>query len=102
MTDISKHPILQECYELCVAIEECGASEKLTEASMKASNLLESIDSLIANKSLKTDADDACPKCGGTGEVEYYHDAGDHFSMNAAPNSEWRKKACPECSHRTA
>jgi len=63
MTDISKHPILQECYELCVAIEECGASEKLTEASMKASALLESVDSLIANNKMQSDADRGCPRC---------------------------------------
>jgi hypothetical protein len=45
--DISRHPILKEAYDLCEAIEDCGASEKLTEASIKAGKLMESIDKLL-------------------------------------------------------
>lgn len=47
MADISKHPLLKECYELCLAIEKCGASPELTDASMKASNLMRSIEALV-------------------------------------------------------
>ena len=38
-----------------------------------------------------------CKKCGGSGEVDYYHDAGDHFGANKAPYSEWRKRPCDKC-----
>lgn len=48
MTDISKHPLLKQCYEVIQAIEECGASEKLTEAVTKAGKLLEAIDLHLA------------------------------------------------------
>lgn len=48
MTDISKHPLLKQCYEVCIAIEECGASEKLTDASSLAGDLLTSIDLALA------------------------------------------------------
>lgn len=47
MTDISKHPLLKECYDLCLAIEKCGASPELTDASMKASNLMRGIEALV-------------------------------------------------------
>ena len=53
MVDIAKHPILKQCYEVLDAIEDCGASEKLTEASIKASDLLSSLDALITNKSIE-------------------------------------------------
>ena len=42
---------------------------------------------------------DICPKCDGTGEIEYYHDAGDHFGGGTAPGSEWRTKPCPKCNN---
>jgi len=35
-----------------------------------------------------------CSKCGGTGTVLYYHDAGDHFGAGSSPYSEWREKPC--------
>jgi len=44
MTDISSHPLLQQAYDLCQAIEECGASVQLTQAVGRASELLRSID----------------------------------------------------------
>lgn len=47
MTDINKHPLLRQVYELGLAIEECGASEKLTVASLKASALMEAIDKMV-------------------------------------------------------
>jgi hypothetical protein len=52
MIDISKHPILTKCYEVMLAIEECGCNEKVTEASLKADELLNQIDKLINNKDL--------------------------------------------------
>lgn len=44
MVDISKHHLLRQCYELCHAIEECGASPALTAAVTKCSALLNAID----------------------------------------------------------
>lgn len=44
MTDISKHPLLRQAHEVCIAIEQCGASPQLTDAVIKASNLLKSLD----------------------------------------------------------
>lgn len=47
MTDISKHPLLRQAYEVCIAIEHCGASPQLTEAVTKASDLLKSLDDYL-------------------------------------------------------
>lgn len=44
MVDISKHPLLKQCCDLCQAIEECGASEKLTKAVIMCSELMENLD----------------------------------------------------------
>jgi hypothetical protein len=44
MVDILKHPLITQAYEVCHAIEECGASEKLTAAVVKASALMYAID----------------------------------------------------------
>lgn len=44
MVNISKHPILKECYELCGLIEDCGASEELTKAVVACGDLMENID----------------------------------------------------------
>ena len=38
--EVASNPIVNEAYNLCLAIEECGASDKLTEASTKAGALL--------------------------------------------------------------
>ena len=35
-----------------------------------------------------------CKKCNGSGKIEYYHDAGDHFGGGTAPNSGWETKDC--------
>lgn len=43
MVDISKHHLLRQCYELCHAIEECGASPALTAAVTNCSALLNAI-----------------------------------------------------------
>ncbi len=48
MTDISKHPLLKQAYEVCLAIEECGASDELTRASVLASALMDGIDQMIS------------------------------------------------------
>lgn len=44
--DIGKHPLLKQCYELCLAIERCGASLELTDAVTKASALMVEIEKL--------------------------------------------------------
>ena len=43
-----------------------------------------------------------CYNCEDTGYEDYYHDAGDHFSMNASPFSEWRKRPCRKCKRGKA
>jgi len=48
--DISKHEILKKHYELCQAIEACYASEELTTASSKASQLTFDIEKLIKSE----------------------------------------------------
>ena len=47
MVDISKHPILRQIYELCLAIEACGASTELTNAVALASALNAPAEALI-------------------------------------------------------
>ena len=47
MTDISCHPLLKQAYDVCQAIEQCGASVQLTHAVCKASNLLRAIDEYL-------------------------------------------------------
>lgn len=47
MTNISRHPLLKQAYEVCLAIEECGASVPLTNAVTKASALLRDIDKAL-------------------------------------------------------
>lgn len=47
MTDISRHPLLTQAYEVCQEIEKCGASPELTAAVSKASALLQSLDTFI-------------------------------------------------------
>ena len=41
--DISKHPLIKQAYEVCQAIEKCGASPELTDAVTKASALMQGI-----------------------------------------------------------
>lgn len=40
---IDKHHLLTQAYEVCLAIEGCGASHQLTEASTKACALMDAI-----------------------------------------------------------
>lgn len=47
MTNITRHPLLQQAYEVCLAIEECGASVELTNAVTKASTLLRDLDKIL-------------------------------------------------------
>lgn len=47
MVDISKHPLYKQIYELCQAIEVCGASPQLTNAVSLASDLYKSVDALL-------------------------------------------------------
>lgn len=41
--DISKHPLIKQAYEVCQAIEKCGASPELTDAVTKACALMQGI-----------------------------------------------------------
>lgn len=47
MTDISSHPLLQQAYGVCRAIEKCGASVQLTAAVGQASDLMHAIDKYL-------------------------------------------------------
>ena len=48
MVDISKHPLLSECYELCAAIELLPASRQQTDLTVQASALLQSLANVLA------------------------------------------------------
>jgi hypothetical protein len=43
MIDISKHELVKQAYELCLAIEKLPASKEQTEAAILATELLSSI-----------------------------------------------------------
>ena len=47
MTNLAKHPLLMDCYNVCQAIEACGASPELTNAVSKASDLMRGIEALV-------------------------------------------------------
>lgn len=47
MTDISKHKLIKDAYEVCQAIEKCGASVELTDAVSKASQLMHDLAEFI-------------------------------------------------------
>ena len=47
MPNINKHPITQKIYELCLAIEACGASPELTHAVCLTNDLHAPVDKLI-------------------------------------------------------
>ncbi|UZD96259.1 DUF2829 domain-containing protein [Pseudomonas corrugata] len=47
MTNITRHPLLQQAYDVCQAIEQCGASVPLTHVVTKASTLLADLDRFI-------------------------------------------------------
>lgn len=47
MTDISRHSLLKQAYDVCQEIEKCGASPQLTSAVTKASDLLRALDAYI-------------------------------------------------------
>ena len=47
MSDILKHPLLGQAYRLGLAIEQCGASEELTNASVLSSDLMRGIEVLV-------------------------------------------------------
>jgi hypothetical protein len=53
--NINKHPILLQAYEVCLAIEKCVACVPVTEASIKASALGESIEKLIDAHAVEND-----------------------------------------------
>jgi hypothetical protein len=50
MTQIGKYPLVDKAYNVCLAIEECGASEKLTEAVTLASELMRDLESFCENQ----------------------------------------------------
>lgn len=51
--NLSKHPLLKQCYDVMQAIEMCGASPALTAAVIKAGELLESIDKQLHPENYK-------------------------------------------------
>lgn len=47
MTDITRHPLIKQAYDVCQAIEACGASIELTAAVTKASALMVALDKAL-------------------------------------------------------
>jgi hypothetical protein len=45
--NIKKHHILEQCYNLSRSIEECGASEKLTQSVIKVSDLMIGVEKIV-------------------------------------------------------
>jgi hypothetical protein len=45
--NLYKHPILRQGYNVMQAIEECGASEKLTKAVIMAGKLMDEVEKLV-------------------------------------------------------
>lgn len=54
MTNITRHPLLQQAYDVCIAIEQCGASVELTNAVTKASSLMHDLDKFIPQTPIET------------------------------------------------
>ena len=70
MTNITRHPLIQQAYDVCQAIEACGASVELTNAVTKASDLMRAIDAYIPVKAGPFDFDSShkmadSPQLGG-------------------------------------
>ena len=57
MTDISRHPLLKQAFEVCQAIEQCGASPELTRAVGRASDLMRALDAHLKNYDQKEPID---------------------------------------------
>jgi hypothetical protein len=57
--NINRHPLIKQAFDLIQAIEECGASEKLTLAVVMAGDLMTAIDKFIDRYEL-----DKCNSCG--------------------------------------
>lgn len=57
--NIDRHPLIKQSYDLIHAIEDCGASEKLTKAIIMAGDLMTAID-----KFLDSCEQDKCNCCG--------------------------------------
>lgn len=53
MVDILRHPLIKQSYEVSLAIEECGASEKLTTAAVKSSALTLALDDFFTTPPLE-------------------------------------------------
>ena len=49
LCDISKHQLLKQAYDVCIAIEACGASPQLTDAVVKASALMRGLNDHLAD-----------------------------------------------------
>ena len=69
--DIGKHPLLKQCYELCLAIERCGASLELTEAVTKASALMNEIEKITDKLASYERADRDLNEALNTGDGTY-------------------------------
>lgn len=54
MTNLSKHPLLRQCWEVMCQIEKCGASVELTKAVTMAGELLAAIDKHVTSTGAPT------------------------------------------------
>jgi len=89
--NLSKHEILKESYDVVQAIEECGASEKLTTAVVKASDLGESIDKLLdeidkLKQSQFIPGQLECKKCGFAMYKKFLNMKSGTVTVNREPN----------------
>lgn len=77
MTQIDRHPLIKQAYDVCIAIEECGASVELTNAVTKASALLMALDKFIP--------------------IERKAPLGGDASHKFAPDAKFGGELCTEC-----
>lgn len=95
--DVSKHPLIKQAYDVCQAIEKCGASPELTDAVTKACALMQGIANAMDSEPV---AWWTGPEPTPTGEIESIHDheTGSHsiplFAGYTAPPA---PVAVPEC-----
>ncbi|WP_446030539.1 hypothetical protein [Lelliottia amnigena] len=72
--DISKHPLIKQAYEVCQAIEKCGASTELTDAVTKASALMQEIANLTGRMDELEAAENRIAELTGKPAEEYADD----------------------------
>lgn len=70
MVDISRHKLIHQAYDVCQAIEMCGASVELTNAVTKASALMLDLDKFIPTHSAEDAFQHFLSYSGNSGQTE--------------------------------